>query len=219
MGAFSTRDIAPFQSLGWQVTMMIKYWDSKGAADIYCPFYTPVAIYELDVLVIKWDKRCCPYLLNWIKAKGCASKMPVLGKQKPAQKIGPCKENLPKTVLFLMYHLGLCTEMDTNLSPNSELSQPVGWLWQLEGQHTSDTPVPTTCLREAALSFHSLVSARYLDTEAGRRRESSSCQGTGTPVGTLQWWAREPEGTPEWGPILDSGWGSLRKEHREERTR
>ena len=33
--------------------MLIKYWDSKGAADIYCAFYMLVAVYELNVLVIK----------------------------------------------------------------------------------------------------------------------------------------------------------------------
>lgn len=85
------------------MTVLIKYWDSKGAADIYCAFYMLVAVYELDVLVIKQDKRCYPYLLNRLKAKGGASKMPVLGKQKPAQKISPCKENLPETALFVSY--------------------------------------------------------------------------------------------------------------------
>ena len=29
--------------------------------------------------------------------------MPVLGNQKPAEKIGPCKENLPETALFVSY--------------------------------------------------------------------------------------------------------------------
>lgn len=44
--------------------MLIKYWDSKAAADIYCAFYMLVAVYELGVLVIKREKRCYPYLLS-----------------------------------------------------------------------------------------------------------------------------------------------------------
>lgn len=88
--------------------------------------------------------------------------------------------------------------------PSESDQQPVG-------QPTLDTPVPTTCLGEAALSFHSSASARYWDTAAGRHRVSSNCRGTGTPAETLLWWAQEPEGTPGWGPILQSDGGSLRK--------
>lgn len=102
--------------------------------------------------------------------------------------------------------------MNTYFNPTFQVSQ-TQWGWPAARvQHTLDTPAPTTCLRWAALSFHSLASVRYLNTAASRHRESSNCQATGTPAETLPWWAQELEGTPEWDPILNSDWVSLRKQ-------
>lgn len=115
-GSFPVLGTLPFKAAGWQVTMLIRgrYWDSKAAADIYCAFYMLSAVYELELSWNQREKQCYPYLLSWIKAKGGASKMPVLGKQKPAQKIPVHvrKIFLKQPCLFLTYHLILCTEMD-----------------------------------------------------------------------------------------------------------
>lgn len=87
------------------------------------------------------------------------------------------------------------------------------------GKRTLGTRVPATCWGWGALSSRSSQSVHCLDTEAGRHRESNNYQGLNTPAETLAWWARELEGTPEWGPILNSDRGSLRKERQEEISR
>lgn len=87
------------------------------------------------------------------------------------------------------------------------------------GTHTLGTPAPATCWGWEAFSSRSSQSAHCLDTEAGRHRESNNYQGLNTPPETLAWWARELEGIPEWGPILNSDRGSLRKEGQKEISR